>query len=152
MSKKNSPTNVDHTHAETLAEESERLLRENEERLFQEWKAASNPAPNPAPADAEKTAAELAVEVAERALRPFGTSALAGLRAGGSFIAALKGADAKAAGRAAARLDLARAKTVARRGALLRADVTESQLSAAKAAEAFLFDLGMEVAKRSDLF
>lgn len=151
MSKKNSPTNVDHTPAETLAEESERLLRENQERLFQAWKE-ENPVDAGAPADAEKTAAELAVEVAERALRPFGPAALAGLRAGGAFVASLKGADDKARGRAAARLSLNREKVVARRGAILRADVPESQLAAAKAAEQFLYDLGVEVAKRSDLF
>jgi hypothetical protein len=138
------------TTTETLQEEAERLLRENAERNFQAWKE-SNPAPNVDAAD-NQSPAELAVEVAERALRPFGPAAMAGLRAGGSFISALKGANAEQVGKAAARLDLARQKTVARRGANLRADIPESSLAAAKAAESFLFDLGLEVAKRSDLF
>ena len=100
----------------------------------------------------EKTAAQMAKEIAEKAIRPFGSSALAGLRAGASFIGALKGSDEKAQAKAAARLDLQRQKAIAKRGAMLRADVPESKLAEAKAAEAFLFDLGLEVAKRSDLF
>lgn len=146
MSKKNTP-HADAPAEETLQEESERILRENQENLFKAWKEE-----NPAPAAPAPDAAEMAVEIAEKALRPFGSSALAGLRSGGAFVAALKGADDKARGRAAARLNLAREKVVAKKGATLRADIPESALAAAKAAEQFMFDLGVEVAKRSDLF
>lgn len=137
------------TTTETLQEESDRLIREEQERLFQQWKEEN---PVDSTTDSAQDPAVLAVQVAEQAVRNFGSSALAGLRSGGAFVAALKGANAEQVGRAASRLDLAREKCVAKRGALLRADVPESSLAAAKAAEAFLFDLGVEIAKRSDLF
>lgn len=149
MSKKNTAPRTDVPKVETLQEETERLLRENQESLFQAWKQ-ENSAAAAAPDNANDPAA-LAAQAAEQAVRTFGPAALAGLRSGGAFIAALKGADAKGQAKAAARLNLNREKTVAKRGAVLRADVPESQLAAAKAAEAFLYDLGVEIAKRSDL-
>lgn len=135
---------------ETLSEETERRLRENAEANFKAWKQ-ENSAAAATPDNANDPAA-LAAQAAEQAVRTFGPAALAGLRSGGAFIAALKGADAKGQAKAAARLDLNREKVVARRGAALRADIPESSLAAAKAAESFLFDLGVEIAKRSDLF
>lgn len=125
----------------------EAVIAENGEEAFKRFLTE-----NEGDAAENQDKAFLASQIAERTLRPFGTSALAGLRAGGSFVSALKGADEKAKAKAAARLNLNREKAIARKGALLRADVPESALSAAKAAEAFLYDLGVEVAKRSDLF
>lgn len=145
MPKQNqTPTNV-----ETLQEESERRIQEEQENLFRRWMEENSAATT---TTTTNDAAQMAAEVAEQTLRTFGSSALAGLRAGGSFISALKGSDEKAKAKAASRLSLAREKVVAKKGALLRADVPESALAAAKAAEAFLYDLGVEVAKRSDIY